>query len=105
MEPQLFLHWSIDLIGPLPVTQTGNRYIFAATDYFIKWPEAFPIPNKDAPTIAEALHRLFCRYGDGHILTDLGSEFNSKIRATFRYNPTCTLHDLSGNYADLLFVK
>ena len=30
----------IDLIGPLPTTTNGNKYVIVVTDYFSKWPDA-----------------------------------------------------------------
>ena len=36
----------VDLIGPLPETARGNKYIMTVSCYFSKWPEAilpFPI--------------------------------------------------------------
>jgi Integrase zinc binding domain len=30
----LFYRWGIDIVGPLPVTERGNRYIVVAMDYF-----------------------------------------------------------------------
>ena len=36
----------IDLIGPLPTTTNGNKYVIVVTDYFSKWPEACVSPNK-----------------------------------------------------------
>ena len=35
------LSW--DIMGPLPVTSNGNKYIVVITDIFSKWVEAFPI--------------------------------------------------------------
>ena len=35
----------VDCLGPLPVTHSGNRYIVDFTDYFTKWPKAFPVPD------------------------------------------------------------
>jgi hypothetical protein len=33
-------------------------------DYFIKWPEAYAIPNQEASTVAEGLvTNFFCRLG------------------------------------------
>ena len=30
----------IDLVGPLPITTLGNRYIIVATDYLTRWSKA-----------------------------------------------------------------
>jgi hypothetical protein len=40
---------AIDILGGLPVTERGNRYLLVAVDYFTKWPEAIPIPNQGRP--------------------------------------------------------
>ncbi|GBM74203.1 hypothetical protein AVEN_203404-1 [Araneus ventricosus] len=37
---------------PFPVTIKGNRYVM---DNFTKWPEAIPIPDQEASTVAEEL--------------------------------------------------
>ena len=57
-----FMQVGIDLIGPLPTTDSGNRYIVTLVDYFSKWPEAAPLPNKTAVGVASFLYELFCRY-------------------------------------------
>uniref|UniRef100_A0A672YIK4 Integrase catalytic domain-containing protein n=1 Tax=Sphaeramia orbicularis TaxID=375764 RepID=A0A672YIK4_9TELE len=46
---------ALDILGPLPVTPSGNRYILVIGDYFSKWTEAFPLPNQEAGTIARVL--------------------------------------------------
>jgi len=51
----------IDLIGPLPVTAKGNRFIVTLVDYFSKWPEAEALPNKTAKGVAMFLFKLMCR--------------------------------------------
>jgi len=38
----------MDLIGPLPETPRGNKYIAVLTDYFSKWAEAAPLQDKTA---------------------------------------------------------
>ena len=52
----------IDLIGPLPMTKTGNRYIITLVDYFSKWPEAAPLKDKSVAGVALFLFHLFFRY-------------------------------------------
>ena len=42
------------IIGPLPTTENGNRFILVAIDYFSCWPEAYAIPNQQAPNVAES---------------------------------------------------
>ena len=36
----------IDLIGPLPTTTNGNKYVIVVTDYFSKWPEHVHLQQK-----------------------------------------------------------
>ena len=57
----LYMQVGIDMIGPLPLTKKGNRYIVTLVDYFSKWPEAAPLPDKTAAGVALFLHELFCR--------------------------------------------
>ena len=43
---------SLDISGPWPVSQKGNRYIMVAMDHLSKWAEAWPIPDQEAKTVA-----------------------------------------------------
>ena len=43
----------MDLIGPLPETPRGNKYIVILTDYFSKWAEAAPLQDKTALGVAK----------------------------------------------------
>ncbi|KAK3708498.1 hypothetical protein QZH41_003116 [Actinostola sp. cb2023] len=55
---------AIDVMGPLTETPRKNKYVLVVTDYFTKWTESYPIPNQEAPTVAEKLVGEFiCRFG------------------------------------------
>ena len=72
---------AMDVVGPFPQTNYGNRFIFVINDYFTKWPEAYAIINHEVETIARKLvEEWIPRYGVmQHLHTDQGREFESKI--------------------------
>ncbi|XP_063442388.1 uncharacterized protein LOC134722696 [Mytilus trossulus] len=72
---------AIDLLGPIPQTYNGNRYLMVITDYFTRYAEAYPIPNIFASTVADKMVTEFiCRYGvPTQIHTDQGSQFTSDL--------------------------
>ncbi|GBM75960.1 Retrovirus-related Pol polyprotein from transposon 412 [Araneus ventricosus] len=76
-----FERMALDILGPFPVTTKGNRYVLVLMDYFTKWPEAIPIPDQEAATVAEELVRSWIsRYGVPMILhLDQGTNFNSAL--------------------------
>lgn len=45
---------ALDILGPLPISENGNKYLLVVSDYFTKWPEAYPLPNQEAITVAES---------------------------------------------------
>src|SRR3990170_5734836 len=60
----VFERWGIDIVGPLPITERGNRYIVVAMDYFTRWPEAKPLKSANAETVATFIYEeIICRYG------------------------------------------
>ena len=71
----------IDVIGPLPRTEEGNKYIVVAIDFFTKWPEAKAIKEANAKEISKFVYEeIICRHGcPKKILTDNGSEFNNQL--------------------------
>jgi hypothetical protein len=70
----------VDILGPLPPTADGNKYILVFSDYFTKWVEAIPIKNQEATTIADALLEFITRFGiPGEIHSDQGRQFISRI--------------------------
>lgn len=80
MPDRSFEQFGADLVGPLTVSASGNHYIMVITDATTKWPEAYPIPNKEASTVARVLIKLICRYSSIKVLiTDQGREFCNQV--------------------------
>ena len=71
---------AVDLMGPLPETSRGNRCILVTVDYFIRWVEAFPLPNQKAQTVAHSiLWDFICRFGSPlEIHSDQGRNFETR---------------------------
>nr|CAI5865053.1 unnamed protein product [Callosobruchus analis] len=78
-QPQLFD--VIKLIGPLPLTEDGNKYIPTLQDDLTKCSQAFAIPNHEAITIAKKLVENFiCKFGiPKFMVTDQGKDFTSEL--------------------------
>jgi len=69
--------WSIDLAGPFPRDEDGNKYIAVAMDCLTKWVEVRPLKSKHAFRTAEWLYQdVFARWGKPDwIRTDNGTEW------------------------------
>ena len=72
---------AVDILGPLPVTERGNKFLIVLMDYFTKWPEVMPVPNQEAETIAEVLvDHVFSRFGvPMELHSDQGRNFESEV--------------------------
>ena len=50
----------IDFIGPLsPAADDGSTFILIVSDYFSKWVEAVPTPDKSAATVSTTLFKVW----------------------------------------------
>ena len=75
--------FSVDIMGPLPVTQDGCKYVLVAADHFTRWVEVYPIKNQEAQTVSRKLiDEMFCRFSPPEQLhSDQGRQFESNLIA------------------------
>ena len=71
----------IDTVGPFVTSLNDNNYIVTVVDWYTSWVEAYPVPNKEAETIAKTLLSKFIpRHGCPRILiSDRGMEYTAAI--------------------------
>jgi transposase InsO family protein len=72
---------SLDVVGPLPVTAEGNKYLLTFIDHFTRFCEAIPVPTQETEVIArEFVVRIITQYGAPKtLLTDRGATFTSAL--------------------------
>ncbi len=92
---------AFDVIGPLPTTANGNRFILTVIDYFSKWAEAYALPNHKAEIVADCIvKRWIAHHGipvrihsdnapefRGHVITQLKKMLCMKGTFTTPYRP------------------
>jgi hypothetical protein len=96
-----FQRWGIDLIGPLPKTPNGNKWIVTAIDYATGWPVAKALQEATEEELGHFLHdQIFANYGAPmELLSDNGPNLlagavrfyldliKTKHRTTTPYHP------------------
>ena len=67
----------VDIMGPLPETGKGSKYVLVAS--FTKWVEAYGIPNQEAVNVAVKLvDEMFCHFSPPEqVHSDQGRQFES----------------------------
>lgn len=101
---------AVDVLGPLPRTNKGNRYLLMVMDYFSKWPEVIPMPNQEAETVADALVKdIVSRHGVPlELHSDQGRNFESTVfknlmtKLGIRKTRTTPLHPQSDGMVERL---
>ena len=77
---KLFQRIAMDIVGPLPRSNNGNKYILTICDYATRCPDTIPILNTEANAIAKDLVSVFAGVGiPDEILTDQGSNLMSSL--------------------------
>ncbi|CAC5419026.1 unnamed protein product [Mytilus coruscus] len=71
----------MDILGPLPLTKMGNKYILVILYQFTKWIECCALPNQHAETIARAfMDSTISRFGCPlEIHTDQGKNIDGNV--------------------------
>ncbi len=92
---------AFDVIGPLPTTANGNRFILTEIDYFSKLAEVYALSNHKAETVADCiLKRWIAHHGipvrihsnnapefRGPVITQLKKMLSMKGTFTMPYRP------------------
>jgi transposase InsO family protein len=78
----------LDIVGPLPLSTAGNKYILTFQDDLSKYVVATPIGQQDAVTVAKTfVTQIVLRYGAPNVIqTDQGANFVSEL-----FQNTCKL--------------
>lgn len=78
-----FQHVHIDIVGPLPTSPQGQRYLVTMIDRATRWPEAIPTDDTSAETVAKIVYEHWItRFGAPKLMTsDQGRNFESRLFA------------------------
>lgn len=71
----------IDMVGPLPMSASGNKHILSMVDDLTRFVEFAAVPDQTANTVAKALYeQILCRYSlPKVIISDNGTNFLSEV--------------------------
>ncbi len=77
----IFSRMHVDILGPLPASKEGYKFILLFVDSFSKWCEAFPMKSANSTTVAKHLYEdIICRYGaPDSLVSDRGQQFMSRL--------------------------
>lgn len=69
-----------DIVGPLPTTPRGNKYIIVVCDHFSKWTQAYPLATTTSEDVARVILDHMYKFGLAtNILTDQGRNFQANM--------------------------
>lgn len=72
---------AIDIVGPLPETGKGNKYILTTQDQLTKFCTAYPLPETSSTTIADTIvNKYIYMFGSPkELLSDQGSNISGEV--------------------------
>jgi transposase InsO family protein len=103
-----FSHVHVDLVGPLPISKEGYKYLFTMIDRSTHWLEALPVKDREAATAADALvSGRISRFGvPANITSDRGTQFCSQVwralceKLGITYHTTTAYHPASNGMVE-----
>ena len=70
----------VDIVGPLPQTKSGNKYLLTIMDVTTRYPEAIPIRSTHAKVVLKVLFGFFTKFGlPRELQSDRGVNFTSNL--------------------------
>nr|CAD2202708.1 unnamed protein product [Meloidogyne enterolobii] len=92
----LFAKVGLDLAGPFPLTQNGNKHVMNIICWFTKYVISVPVPDTKAMTLAKAfLNNCYLKYGGCvELVTDNATAFTSEFFKDF-----CSMLYINKSYA------
>ena len=73
---------SVDILGPLKTTSSNNKYILGLTDFLTRYLVIYPLPDRSAIQVANALKKFIATYDTPEVLiSDNAKEF---VGTTFK---------------------
>uniref|UniRef100_A0A8C5HEM7 Integrase catalytic domain-containing protein n=1 Tax=Gouania willdenowi TaxID=441366 RepID=A0A8C5HEM7_GOUWI len=77
---------SVDYVGPLPRSSSGNAYILVFVDYFSKWIEVSAVREATVQVAAKKfISDIFDRHGSpSYLISDRGTPFVKRVNRTLK---------------------
>ena len=100
---------AMDLLDMSVTTARGNRYVLVMVDCFTRWPEAYPLPDKTAQSVADAFfNQVVCHFGMPSVIHSVKEKIRETVDSLFRINErvarvdsAITNQHLSSDFYDL----
>ena len=97
----------IDILGPFPISRSGNRYVLMLIDQFTRWLEAYPLPDQTAEQVARVVvDQFIARFGSPlYIHSDRAEDMLLAIDISIIYLLLWPLKDISVERVSYLVIS